>query len=143
MKEYDKPNSHISSKLHMIPMPSNNIKHPVSKTFSPLHSTSPNCTSLHFSTLHFLPLKLHPTTIHYTVNWLKTTLISCRSTSPHFTTLHFVLLCVGLTVPVATRSKTWVCVRSPAGIACSNPTGGEQGCLFRLLCVVRYRSLSY
>ena len=40
------------------------------KTFTPLHYTSPNYTSLYFTTLvdsiHFLPFKLHPTTIHST-----------------------------------------------------------------------------
>ena len=29
-----------------------------------------------------------------------------------------------LPVPVASRSKTWVCGRSPAGVVGSNPTGG-------------------
>ena len=33
MKEYDKRNSHISSKTHVIYISSNNIRHPVSKTF--------------------------------------------------------------------------------------------------------------
>ena len=32
-------------------------------------------------------------------------------------------------VPGATRSKTWVCGRSPAEIAGSNPTGGMDVCL--------------
>jgi len=30
---------------------SNNGRHPVPKTFTPLHYTSPNYTSLHFTTL--------------------------------------------------------------------------------------------
>jgi len=33
-----------------------------------------------------------------------------------------------LLVPVAARSKAWVCGRSPAGIALSNPTGGMDVC---------------
>ena len=37
-------------------------------------------------------------------------------------------------VPVAARSKAWVCGRSPAEIVGSNPTGGLDVCL---LCVVR------
>jgi len=51
MKECDKRNSHLSSKLHMTYISSNNDRHPVSKTFTQLHYTSPNYTSLHFSTL--------------------------------------------------------------------------------------------
>ena len=46
MKECDKRKSHISSKLHMIYISSNNDKHPVTKTFTSLHFTS-----LHFTTL--------------------------------------------------------------------------------------------
>ena len=56
MKECDKRKRHISSKLHMIYISSNNGRHPVTKTFIPLH-----CTSPHLSTLHFLSFKLHPT----------------------------------------------------------------------------------
>ena len=44
-------------------------------------------------------------------------------------------------VPVAARSKAWVCSRSPAEIVGSNPTGGMDVCLLWVLCVVRYRSL--
>ena len=35
------------------------------------------------------------------------------------------------------RSKKWLCGRSLAGIAGSNPTGGIDGCVLRVLCVVR------
>ena len=35
-------------------------------------------------------------------------------------------------IPVAERSKAWVCSCSPAGIAGSNPAGGMDVCL---LCV--------
>ena len=34
-----------------------------------------------------------------------------------------------LPIPVAERSKAWVCGRSPAGIAGSNPAGGMDVCL--------------
>jgi len=51
MKECDKRNSHISSELRMIYISYNNDKHPVTKTFTPLHYTSPNYTSLQFTTL--------------------------------------------------------------------------------------------
>jgi hypothetical protein len=45
-------------------------------------------------------------------------------------------------VPVAARSKTSVCGRSPAEIVGSNPTE-EHGCLsvVSVVCIVRYRSL--
>ena len=46
MKECDKPNSQISSRLYMIYIYLNNGRHPVTKTFTPLHYTSPNYTSL-------------------------------------------------------------------------------------------------
>ena len=51
MQECDKRKSHTSSKLHIIYISSNNGKHHVTKTFTPLHNTSPNYTSLHFTTL--------------------------------------------------------------------------------------------
>jgi len=44
---------------------------------------------------------------------------------------------VGWPVPVAARSKAWVCGRSPAEIMGSNPTGGMDVCLLWVLCVVR------
>ena len=39
MKISDKHNSHVSSKIHMIYISSNNNRHPVSKTFTQLHHT--------------------------------------------------------------------------------------------------------
>jgi len=51
MKEYDKRKSHKSSKLRMIYISSNNVRHLVTKSFNTLHYTSPNYTSLHFTTL--------------------------------------------------------------------------------------------
>ena len=46
-----------------------------------------------------------------------------------------------LPVPVAARSKAWVCGRSLAGIVGSNPAGRLDVCLLLVLCVVRERSL--
>ena len=43
--------------------------------------------------------------------------------------------------PEATRSKAWVCGRSLAGIAGSNPAGGREVCVLWMLCVVRWRLL--
>jgi hypothetical protein len=45
MKECDKRNSHISSKLHVIYISYNNDRHPVTKTFIPLHYTCRHFTS--------------------------------------------------------------------------------------------------
>ena len=42
-------------------------------------------------------------------------------------------------VPVAARSKAWVCGRSPAGIAGSNPTGGMD--VYCVCCVLSGRGL--
>jgi len=50
-KEYDKRKSHISRKLHVIYISSNNIRHPVTKSFTTLYYTSPNYTLLHFTTI--------------------------------------------------------------------------------------------
>ena len=46
MKEYDKRESHINSKIHVICISSNNVRHPVAKAITTLHLTSPNYTSL-------------------------------------------------------------------------------------------------
>jgi hypothetical protein len=43
-----------------------------------------------------------------------------------------------LPTPVAALSKAWVCGRSLAGIAGSNPAGGMDAYLIRVVCVVRY-----
>jgi len=43
-------------------------------------------------------------------------------------------------VPVAARSKAWVCGRSPAEILVSNPTGGMDVCRFEC-CVLSGRGL--
>ena len=40
-------------------------------------------------------------------------------------------------IPIAARSKMWVCDRSPAGIVVSNPAGGLYLCLLWVLCFVR------
>ena len=90
MKECDKRKSHISNKLHMIYISSNNIRLPVTKTFTPLPAL--HSTSLHLSTLHFLLSKLHQTTLHYPLIWLNPIYIPNRSISPHFTTLHLTSL---------------------------------------------------
>ena len=104
-KECDKRNSHISNKLHMICISSDNVRQPVTKTFTTLHPTTLNSTSLHLSTLHFLPFKLHPTSLyvsalHFHLNFTQLHYYTCRHfTSSHlnFTQLHFTNLSFGLT----------------------------------------------
>ena len=44
-------------------------------------------------------------------------------------------------IPVAARSKAWVCGGSLPGIVGSNRAGGMDVCLLRVLCVVRQRYL--
>jgi hypothetical protein len=72
VKECNKRESHISSKLHMIYISSNNVRHPV--TLRP---------SLYFTQVHFTPF--HYTCRHFTFSHL------------HFTQLHFTTLSVGFT----------------------------------------------
>ena len=45
----------------MICISSNNDRHPVPKTFTPLHYTSPNYTSLHYTCRHFTTLSFRLT----------------------------------------------------------------------------------
>ena len=55
-------------------------------------------------------------------------------------TLHIILIPIKLLnspILVAAKSKAWVCGRSLEEIAVSNPTGGTNVCLLRVLCVVR------
>ena len=53
MKECDKWKSHISSKLPMIYRSSNNVRHPVNKTFTTLHPATLHSITLHLLALHF------------------------------------------------------------------------------------------
>jgi hypothetical protein len=46
-----------------------------------------------------------------------------------------------LLVPVASRSKAWICGRWLAGNVCSNPAGGLDVHLLLVLCVVRSGSM--
>jgi hypothetical protein len=92
MKDCDKRKSHISSKLHMTCLSSNNFRQPVTKTFTTLHYSSPNYTSLHLSILHFLSFKLLPTTLHSTslhLSILHFLSFKLLPTTLHFTQLHF------------------------------------------------------
>jgi len=70
MKEYDKRNSHISSKLHMIYVSSNNVRHLLLRP------------SLHFTQLHFTTPSFGLTQFKFTT----------ATNSPHITTLHRISL---------------------------------------------------
>jgi len=54
MKEYDKRKSHISSKLHTMYKSSNKVRHPITKTFTPLHYTSPIYEVWNFNSGNYL-----------------------------------------------------------------------------------------
>jgi hypothetical protein len=49
----------------------------------------------------------------------------------------YLRMCTLQPIPVALRSKGWVCGRSLAGIAVLNPAGGIYVCLLWVSCVVR------
>ena len=68
--------------IHMVYISSNNDRHPVPRTFTPLHYT---CR--HFASSHLNFTQKHFTKLHYPLIWLNPIYISYRSTSPHITTL--------------------------------------------------------
>ena len=79
MNECNKQESHISRKHHMIYISSNDGRHPITKTFTPLHYTSLNYTSLHFTTLldtSLLSFKLHPNTLKVSLHITKCRLVN-------------------------------------------------------------------
>jgi hypothetical protein len=53
----------------------------------------------------------------------------------------FILKQFAMPIPLATRSKAWVCGRALVGIVGSNPARGMDVCLLYSVCVVRQRSL--
>jgi hypothetical protein len=140
MKECDKRRSHISTKLHMIYISSNNVRHPVTRTFTPLHYTcrqslllvytSPNYTSLHFTTLvdnHYFSFTLHPTTLH--------------STSLHLSTLRF--LSFKLHPPTLLRVQTSCAVTTvPSQLYCVPMTWDNCGGLAIAVYIVILASVS-
>jgi len=87
MKECDKRNTNTSNKLHMIYIYSNNVGHPVTKTFIPLHYT---CR-------HFTPSHLNFTQPHFTTH-VDTSLFShLNFTRLDFTTLHYPVIWLNIT----------------------------------------------
>jgi len=101
MEEYDKWKSHKRSKIRVICISSNNVRHSVTKIFTTLHPTTLHSTSLRFSTLHFLPFKVPLTTLHYPHIWLNPIWISYRPISPHITTELSVMLVATVQNPVS------------------------------------------
>jgi len=92
-------------KLHMLYIFSNNDRHLVPKTFTPLYYTCDttsshlNSTHLHFTTIHYPRIWLNPTSISYRSIWLHiTTLLltslhcTFRRFSPHFYSFRFIPL---------------------------------------------------
>ena len=94
MEKCDKRNNKTSSKLHMICISSNNDRHPVNKTFTPLHYNSAKYTSLHFITIINTSLftQLHFTTLAFSLTPFKFPTAPFHLTSLHFTLLHFTVL---------------------------------------------------
>jgi len=75
---------------------SNNVRHPVTKTFhyTSLHFTQLHFTPLHYTCRHFTSSHLIFTQLHFTAPliWLNPIKISYRCISPHITTLHLTSL---------------------------------------------------
>jgi hypothetical protein len=65
MKECEKRKSHISNKLHVIYIFSNNVIHPVTKTFTTLHPPT-----LHYICRHFNSSHLNFTQLQQPLIWL-------------------------------------------------------------------------
>jgi len=80
----------------MIYISSNNVRHAFTKSFIPLHYTSPNYTSRHYTRLHVTSSHLNFTQLHFTslsfrltpLNFLPLHFTSHHYTSPHLTSLH-------------------------------------------------------
>jgi hypothetical protein len=77
MKECDKWKSHISSKLHVIYISPNNVRHPVIKTFTTLHPSPLHCPRIWLNPIEFSYCSisphittLHLTSLHCTFRWL-------------------------------------------------------------------------
>ena len=80
--------------------------------------------------------KIHPQNQMYT--WIARlyNLKGERHSAEHLRTFSHVFVHFS-SIPVAVRSKAWVCGRSLTGIVGLNPTEGMEVCLLWVLCVVR------
>ena len=91
-KKCDKRRNHISSKLHTIYISSNNIRHPVTKTYTTLHPTTLHYTCRHFTFSHLNFTELHFTTLSFGLNTFKFPTIPFHLTSLYFSSLHFQII---------------------------------------------------
>jgi hypothetical protein len=89
---------------------------------------------------HFLPFtvvtRLSERWCCKPVQWTVTAVIVCRVMHCMHNKICYSRVAVRQPVSVAARSEVWVCGRSLAGIAGSNPTGGVNVCVLWVLCVV-------
>ena len=94
MKECDKRKSHIRSKLLMIYISSNTVRHPITKTATLLHYTSPtypprHYTCRYFTSCHLNFTQLHNITLSFGLAPFKFPTAPFHFTSLHFTPLHY------------------------------------------------------
>jgi len=92
MTEYDKRNSHISSKLYIISVSSNNARHPVTKTFTALHPTTLHYTCRHFTSSYLNFTQLHFTSLSRGLTPFKFPTTPLQFTLLYFTSFHFTAL---------------------------------------------------
>ena len=88
MKECDKCKSHISSKLHMIYISSNNGRH----RYTSLHCTQLHFTPIHYTSRHFTSFHLNFTQLHFTTLSFGLTPFKFPTSPFHLTSLHFTSL---------------------------------------------------
>jgi hypothetical protein len=84
-----KSHIHVRSKLHMIYISSNKVRHPVTKTFTILHYTSSNYSSLHYTCWHFTSSRLNFTQLHFTTLSFGLTPFKFPTIPFHLTSLHY------------------------------------------------------
>ena len=92
MRKYDKRKFDTSSKLHMIYISSNNVRHPVPKMFPTLHTTTLHYPCRHFTSSHLNFTHIHFTTLSFGLTPFKFPTAPFHLTSLHFTSLHFTAL---------------------------------------------------
>ena len=110
------------------------LLHIVSQT-NPLNTSPLKQVTLPLNLRIGLQISGHPTKTLYRLATFPTDATTC---APYVITLSFTIAKInGQTVPVAVRSKAWVCGHSLAGIVGSNPAEGIDVCLLWVLCVVR------
>ena len=97
MKEFDKRKIHISNKLHMIYIASNNVRHSVTRPslhFTQLHFPQLHYTCRHYSFSHLNFTQLHFTTLSFGLTPFKFPTSPIHLTLLHFTSLHCTFRCI-------------------------------------------------